>query len=140
MKKYSKILKFLKKSWFWNRREIWIDYPAHLLTSEIYYYYVVSCAFYVSLLVTQFFDVKRKDFWQMFFHHLVTISLIIISYVTNFTRIGCLILLIHDSADYWLELAKLSFYAKKKILSHFAFAMFTLVWFLTRLVLFPSRY
>lgn len=82
----------------------------------MYFYYVISLGFYISLLVSQFFDVKRKDFWQMFAHHLVTISLMIFSIICNFTRIGCLILVIHDSADYWLEFAKVSLYAKKKII------------------------
>jgi ceramide synthetase len=28
-----------------------------------------------SLVITQFFDVRRKDFWEMFIHHLTTIAL-----------------------------------------------------------------
>ena len=98
----------------------------------------------------------------MFAHHLVTISLMIFSIICNFTRIGCLILVIHDSADYWLEFAKVSLYAKKKIICDtgikrnlifyeylsfyynyvfiLAFGMFTLVWFITRLVIFPTRF
>ena len=105
----------------------------------MYAYYIISLGFYVSLLVSQFFDVKRKDFWQMFVHHWVTIALMIFSITCNFARIGCVILVLHDSADFWLELAKIGLYTKKEILSHFSFALFTIVWFITRLVIFPSR-
>lgn len=39
----------------------------------------------------------------MFIHHTATVVLLIMSYITNHIRIGCLIILVHDSADYWLE-------------------------------------
>ena len=35
---------------------------------------MLQMAFYWSLLVTQFTDVKRKDFWEMFIHHMTTIA------------------------------------------------------------------
>lgn len=133
------MLKCNQKPWFWSTHELWIGYPQQLVTTDMYYYYVISLAFYLSLLVTQFFDVKRKDFWQMFAHHVVTISLMMFSFFCNFARVGCLILVIHDSADYWLELAKMLLYAKKKFLCDLAFGMFTLVWFITRLLIFPTR-
>jgi len=64
---------------------------------------MTSMAFYWALSFSQFFDVKRKDFWQMFIHHIATISLMCFSWVGNLTRIGSLVLLVHDSADIFLE-------------------------------------
>lgn len=66
---------------------------------------MISMAFYWSLSFSQFFDVKRKDFWQMFIHHIVTIVLLCFSWVANLTRIGSLVLLVHDSADIFLEVS-----------------------------------
>ena len=47
-----------------------------------------------------------QDFWPMFIHHNATVILILMSYVTNHVRIGCLIILVHDSADYLLEVER----------------------------------
>lgn len=66
---------------------------------------MISMAFYWSLCFSQFFDVKRKDFWQMFIHHIATIALMCFSWVGNLTRIGSLVLLVHDCADIFLEVS-----------------------------------
>lgn len=54
-------------------------------------------------MITQAFDVKRKDFWEMFGHHIVTITLLAFSWFCNLTRIGTIVLLLHDCADAFLE-------------------------------------
>jgi len=89
------------------------------------------------LLITQAFDTKRKDFWQMFVHHLTTICLMGFSWVCNFTRIGTLILILHDCADVFLEAAKMCKYAKFDRLGDVIFAVFTVLWISTRLGVFP---
>ncbi len=57
----------------------------------------------ILLIRFQFFDVKRKDFWQMFIHHVTTISLMGFSWTCNLTRVGTLVLAVHDCADIFLE-------------------------------------
>ena len=58
---------------------------------------------------TQFFDVKRKDFWQMFVHHMITLLLLSLSWVCNLHRVGSLVLVVHDCADIFLEVCILLF-------------------------------
>ena len=60
-------------------------------------------SFYWALCISQFFDVKRKDFWEMFIHHVTTIALMGFSWTCNLTRVGTLVLVIHDCADIFLE-------------------------------------
>ena len=48
----------------------------------------------------------RSDAFEMILHHLVTIALILLSYLTRFSRIGSSILLVHDFADIFLEIGK----------------------------------
>ena len=56
------------------------------------WYYLIEAAFYSSLMFSQFTDVKRKDFWQMFIHHIVTLCLMFASWFTNTVRVGSLVL------------------------------------------------
>ena len=100
-------------------------------------YYFLETSFYFSLLGSQFSDVKRKDFWQMFLHHVVTLALLIFSLATNFQRLGSLVLVLHDTVDVWLEVAKMAQYAKFTKISDFCFNSFGFFWFLTRILLFP---
>ena len=48
------------KPWTWNMLYCWWDYPNHHMDQGIWWYYMVELSFYWSLLITQFFDVKRK--------------------------------------------------------------------------------
>ena len=73
------------------------------LTTDVWWYYMISAAFYWSLTLSQFWDVRRKDFWQMFVHHIATIALLSFSWVCNLHRIGTLVLLLHDCADIFVE-------------------------------------
>ena len=53
-------------------------------------------------------------------------------------RIGSVVLLLHDFADHWLELAKLGRYTKYQKLCDTCFVMFSLTWVYTRLAYFPT--
>ena len=73
------------------------------VTNDVWWYYMCGSAFYWSLMLSQFFDNKRKDYWVMFIHHLSTICLLGFSWTCNLTRIGTLVLVLHDCADASLE-------------------------------------
>lgn len=91
------------KPWLWDINHCYYGYPYHPVTSDVWWYYMISMAFYWALSFSQFVDVKRKDFWQMFIHHIATILLMCFSWVGNLTRIGSLVLLVHDCADVFME-------------------------------------
>lgn len=94
------------KPWLWDIRFCWYHYPHHLQEDGVWWYYMIELAFYWSLTISQFFDVKRKDFWEMFVHHITTIGLMTLSWTCNLTRVGTLVLVIHDCADIFLEVTK----------------------------------
>uniref|UniRef100_A0A803J8K2 Ceramide synthase 4 n=2 Tax=Xenopus tropicalis TaxID=8364 RepID=A0A803J8K2_XENTR len=127
------------KPWLWDQREFWTDYPYQPLISSLYWYYIMELGFYSSLLLTISFDVKRKDLKEQIVHHLATIFLIIFSYCANYIRAGSLVMLLHDTADYILELAKMFNYSKWKRVCDVLFIIFAVVFIVTRLVLLPTR-
>ncbi|XP_070295403.1 ceramide synthase 5 [Salvelinus sp. IW2-2015] len=126
-----------KCSWMWDTHHCWYNYPYQVLTPGLYHYYVTELGFYWSLMFSQFTDIKRKDFPIMFIHHLATVSLISFSYANNMLRVGSLVMCVHDASDFLLEAAKLANYAKYQHLCDFLFVLFAVVFFITRLVLYP---
>ncbi|XP_046342304.1 ceramide synthase 5-like isoform X1 [Haliotis rufescens] len=127
------------KSWLWDTMECWIGYPRHHISPEIYWYYAVEASFYLSLLITQCKDVKRKDFAEMFIHHVVTLSLMFLSWSQNIVRFGTLILVLHDAVDSLLEAAKMAKYLKWQKTTDAVFVIFLLVWVITRMILLPYK-
>ena len=126
------------KNWFWDTRHCWIGWPEKIPLDEVIrWYYMLEIGFYTSLFISQFFDVQRKDFWQMFTHHVATLILLTASWITNMVRIGSLVLIVHDVVDWLLEISKLTNYAKWERICEACFCVFASVWFASRLVYFP---
>lgn len=112
-------------------------YPNRLV-NKVYFFYMVQIANYVWMSLCLAWDVKRKDFHQMLLHHLSTLFLLITSFNYGCSYVGCLVMVTHDVADPFLELAKMANYAKKETLSTFFFVCFFLAFFLLRLVFYPG--
>uniref|UniRef100_A0A915EM32 TLC domain-containing protein n=1 Tax=Ditylenchus dipsaci TaxID=166011 RepID=A0A915EM32_9BILA len=126
------------KSWMYDLTECWAAYPNHEVDSSLWWYYIIQTAFYWSLLLSCWFDVKRSDFKQICIHHVITISLLSLSWSTNFVRIGTVVLFLHDISDVAIEFAKLLHYSKCRPLAiNIAFAAFLISWFATRVFYFP---
>lgn len=128
------------KKWLLDIKECWIGWPVgHIMPSEIYWYYMIQFGFYLSLLFSLYFDVRRKDFSQMLIHHLATLILLLLSYCDNFYRIGSLVLLLHDCCDVFLQMTKMAKYLKYQRLCNALFVIFSMMWLITRLIIFPIK-
>ncbi|XP_027699874.1 ceramide synthase 4-like isoform X1 [Vombatus ursinus] len=128
-----------KEPWFWEPRLCWEKYPKQPLQPALYWWFLLEIVFYLSLLLTMFSDVKRKDFKEQIIHHLVAITLLYFSYSANFLRIGALVMLLHDVSDVLLEAGKMFNYAKWKYSCDITFLIFALVFFVSRLIFFPTK-
>ncbi|XP_074926523.1 ceramide synthase 4-like [Chelonoidis abingdonii] len=100
---------------------------------------MMELSFALSLTFTMAFDVKRKDFKEQIVHHATTIILISYSYCANYLRIGSLVMLLHVSSTFLLELTKLLHYLNWRRASHLLFLIFSSVFLVTRLIIFPCR-
>jgi hypothetical protein len=64
---------------------------------------MISMSFYLSELMGLYFDVKRKDFWPMFTHHVISILLLFFAWKCNFNRITMAGIFLLDCNDILLE-------------------------------------
>ncbi|CAK6951113.1 ceramide synthase 2 [Scomber scombrus] len=131
------VLALYDKPWLYNLKEVWAGFPKQSLLPSQYWYYLLEMGFYLSLLLSLSTDVKRKDFKEQVIHHIATLTLLSFSWFSNYIRIGTLVMAVHDSADILLECAKVLNYAKWHQTANAMFAVFTLLFMLTRLVIFP---
>jgi hypothetical protein len=129
-------------SWLVDTKEHWVGWPLQPVSKAINYYYQIELGAYIHQIMWT--EVSRSDSLEMILHHLVTVLLIVGSYLTNFTRIGSSILLLHDSSDVFLESAKVFVYISKSKNGKWAcnfcdtlFAFFAISFFITRLILYP---
>ncbi|XP_036596370.1 ceramide synthase 4-like [Trichosurus vulpecula] len=136
---FDGLLIFYNKTWFVQPQTVWNGYPKQPLQPALYWWYLLELSFYFSLLLTLTFDVKRKDFKEQVIHHFVTITLILFSYSANFLRIGALVLLLHDVSDIFMEACKMLIYTQWSRARDIMFVVFALVFFVSRLILFPIK-
>ncbi|KAI0824735.1 longevity assurance proteins LAG1/LAC1 [Trametes gibbosa] len=115
---------------------VWHGYPHTPLAGPIKFYYLLQNAFYMHQVLIINAEARRKDHWQMMTHHVITVVLMVSSYCYDFTRIGCLIMVLMDLCDIFLPMAKMQRYLGYSTACDVTFVMFLVSWFVTRHVLF----
>lgn len=126
---------FKDDPWFFETKHFWIGYP-HVLDRDFKAFYLIQLSFWIANLGMFFLEAQRRDYWQFLGHHFVTISLIVGSYYYHFYRIGAAVLLVQDIGDVFYYHVKMIKYAGYEKSATFGFAVFMLIWFFTRHVLY----
>ncbi|KAG6812329.1 hypothetical protein H0H92_003413 [Tricholoma furcatifolium] len=116
---------------------LWKDYPHIPLAAPLKFYYLGQTAFYIHQVLVLNAEARRKDHYQMMTHHFITIFLVGTSYFMNFTRVGCLLMVLMDWCDIFLPLAKMIRYLDiSQFACDFTFGLFLVSWLVTRHILF----
>ena len=90
---------------------VWSGYPNYPLPGPVKFYYLNETAFYIHGVFILSAEARRKDHVQMMSHHFIAIALMFLSYAWNFTRVGCLIMVLMDVCDVLLPVCFLRIYA-----------------------------
>ncbi|KAF2868061.1 longevity-assurance protein-like protein [Massariosphaeria phaeospora] len=122
--------------WF-NLENMWKDWPFRQVTGIHKFYYLVQWGFWIQQIVVVNIEEKRKDYAQMFTHHIFTVALIFLSYGSYQMPVGTVILCTMDIVDIVLPTAKLLKYTGYNTICDYAFGLFVLIWFVTRHVFYP---
>ncbi|KAJ3235811.1 hypothetical protein HDU78_004958 [Chytriomyces hyalinus] len=127
----------LAQDTWWSQPELYFKGYPHLTTSTMKIYYNIGFGNYAYQLYTLFHEPRQSDFWAMFTHHICTLVVMGVSYFTSFTRIGTVILLLHDFADPIMEFAKCWLYCKNQRMADVFFGLFAATFLITRNYIFP---
>ncbi|KTW30991.1 uncharacterized protein T551_01543 [Pneumocystis jirovecii RU7] len=117
--------------WF-NYKQLWIGYPHIELKKYFKWYYLVQFSFWIHQIFVLNIETRRKDYYGMLFHHIITCILIFMSYVYHFTQVGNVVMCIMDMSDIFLSLAKMLKYLKMQKTCNFSFFIFLISWIITR--------
>ncbi|KAF2469485.1 longevity assurance proteins LAG1/LAC1 [Lindgomyces ingoldianus] len=123
---------------FWlNLSGMWHGWPFREVSGLHKWYYLVQFAFWIQQILVVNIEEKRKDYAQMFTHHIFTCVLLFASYGYLHMRVGTVILCIMDVIDIILPTAKILKYMGYTTACDIAFGVFMAVWVVTRHIFFP---
>lgn len=101
-------------------------------------YYMCQLAYHFHSLLFQFSMHARNDLLEMLLHHSCTVFLLGFSYACNFTKIGLVIVFLHDVGDIFSYLVKCFADSAHKKTTFVIFLGVLASWGYTRLFLFPQ--
>jgi acyl-CoA-dependent ceramide synthase len=103
-----------------------------LMSRPFKLFYLLEFSFWLQQILSLNVEAKRKDYLQMFGHHILTSTLMMLSYTHHMTCIGHGILTLMDFADIFLPMAKMFKYTGHQTLCDGTFVLFLISWVLTR--------
>eukprot|EP00056_Hartaetosiga_gracilis_P018302 m.10449 g.10449 ORF g.10449 m.10449 type:complete len:333 (-) comp6603_c0_seq1:72-1070(-) len=102
--------------------------------------YLFELSYYIGGVVIHIFlNEHLKDFAVMLSHHLITITLLGLSFMGGYHRVGMLVLMCHDGCDIFLDGGKCFNAFKKEAYATVTVASLLVVWVYYRLYIFPVK-
>lgn len=126
------------QDWVFSPIKYTFDWPNSEIPLAFKLHHLVQLCYYLTNIFFLFLEPRLKDFYQMLFHHIITVFLISMGFFFNMIRYGLIVMIIHDSANPFLEFAKLNLYAKNTVISNVFFVTFAFIFIILRLVVYPS--
>lgn len=94
-------------TWYFSTAGMYAEYPHKTHSAVTKFYYLVQAAFWAqqALVMILGLEKRRRDFKELVMHHVVTVSLIALSYRFHFTMMGVLVYVTHDISDFFLAVS-----------------------------------
>lgn len=93
--------------WYFNTTAMFEGFPHRSHTWEFKAYYLLEAAYWAQqgLVLLLQLEKPRKDFKELVMHHIITLSLIALSYRFHFTHMGLAVYITHDISDFFLAVS-----------------------------------
>ncbi|ERT01500.1 hypothetical protein HMPREF1624_02751 [Sporothrix schenckii ATCC 58251] len=119
--------------WFFNTRGMYENSPHWTHEAYFKFYYLFQASYWSQQAIVLLLGMEkpRKDFKELVGHHIVSLSLIALSYRFHFTYIGLAVYITHDISDFFLATSKSLNYIDGPFMGPFYF-LFMCVWIYLR--------
>lgn len=119
--------------WFFNTRGMYENSPHWTHEAYFKFYYLFQASYWAQQAIVLLLGMEkpRKDFKELVGHHIVSLSLIGLSYRFHFTYIGLAVYITHDISDFFLATSKSLNYIDGPFMGPFYF-VFMCVWIYLR--------
>jgi acyl-CoA-dependent ceramide synthase len=93
--------------WYFNTRGMYESFPHKTHEAVVKFYYLFQAAYWAQQAIVLLLRMEkpRKDFKELVGHHIVTLTLIALSYRFHFTYMGIAVYLTHDISDFFLAVS-----------------------------------
>ncbi|KAI9837347.1 MAG: hypothetical protein M1819_000421 [Sarea resinae] len=119
--------------WYFNTTGMFETYPHKTHDAVFKTYYLLQASYWgqQALVLLLQLEKPRKDYKELVGHHIITLSLIALSYRFHFTYMGLAVYITHDISDFFLASSKTLNYLDSFIVAPY-FATFVVVWIYLR--------
>jgi acyl-CoA-dependent ceramide synthase len=93
--------------WYFNTRGMYEGFPHRTHEAAFKFYYLFEAAYWAqqALVMLLGMEKPRKDFKELVMHHIITLTLIGLSYRFHFTYLGIGVYVTHDISDFFLAVS-----------------------------------
>ncbi|OJD18275.1 hypothetical protein AJ78_01714 [Emergomyces pasteurianus Ep9510] len=119
--------------WYFNTTAMFEGFPHKTHTADFKAYYLLEASYWAqqAIVLLLLLEKPRKDFKELVAHHIITLSLIGLSYRFHFTYIGLAVYITHDVSDFFLATSKTLNYLDSAIMGPY-FLTFICIWIYMR--------
>jgi len=111
----------------------WTDYPYQHAPVEVKWYFCFNGGYHLTVLFYLLSESPFPDFWEDCLRVVIASFLICFSYISNYFRVGSIVLLVHDCCDLFTCACKVLVDTKYKSLTVALFLVLLLAWAYLRL-------
>ncbi|KFY73887.1 hypothetical protein V499_06055 [Pseudogymnoascus sp. VKM F-103] len=94
--------------WYFKTHGMYEFFPHKTHVAIFKFYYLFQAAYWSQQAIVMLLGLEkpRKDFYELVAHHIITLTLIFLSYRFHFMHIGLAVYITHDISDFFLALSK----------------------------------
>jgi len=95
--------------WYFNTEGMFADFPHRSHEGIFKAYYLLQASYWAQQAIVLCLQQEkpRKDFKELVAHHIITLTLIWLSYRFHFTYMGVAVYVTHDISDFFLAVSRL---------------------------------